>query len=110
MTAEEGTIGTSGMSTEAGPPESDNRKVSREDTNIQQEHQQQQQELTTRTFATAAETIGTSQTSTASTSISRDANSRGWTSTTHEFSRKFVKNGTAKNLWRKTQKEQNPHF
>jgi hypothetical protein len=67
MTAEEGSIGTSWMSTEAGPPESDNRKVrnNREDTNIQQEYQQQQQELTPRTFATLAETIGTSQKSTA---------------------------------------------
>jgi hypothetical protein len=67
MTAEEGTIGTSWMSTESRPPESDNRKVrnSREDTNIQQEHQQQQQELTARTFATSTVTIGTSQMSTA---------------------------------------------
>jgi hypothetical protein len=55
------------MLTAAEPPESDSRKVSniREDSDIQQGHQQQQQELTTRTLATAAETIGTSQTSTA---------------------------------------------
>ncbi len=44
------------MSTPAGPPKSDSRKVSnsREDSNIQQGHQQQQEELKTRTFATAA--------------------------------------------------------
>jgi hypothetical protein len=39
----------------------DSRKVSnsRDDSNIQQGHQQQQQELTTRTLEKAAETIGT---------------------------------------------------
>jgi hypothetical protein len=37
----------------------------RKDNNIQQGHQQQQQELTTRKLTTAAETIGTSQMSTA---------------------------------------------
>jgi hypothetical protein len=49
------------------PPESDSRKVSssREDSNIQQGHQQQQQELATRTISIALETIGASQTSTA---------------------------------------------
>jgi hypothetical protein len=62
-----GTLETSWMSTAAGPPEFDSRTVSnvREDIDIQQGHQQQQQELKTRTLATAAETIGTSQTSTA---------------------------------------------
>jgi hypothetical protein len=62
-----GTIGTSWMSTAAGPPELDIRTVSNigEDSDIQQGYQQQQQQLTTRTLATAAETIGTSQTSTA---------------------------------------------
>jgi hypothetical protein len=64
MTAAAGTIATSWMSTAAGMPESDSRKVSNigEGSNIQQAHQQQQQELTTRTVATAAETIGISQT------------------------------------------------
>jgi hypothetical protein len=42
-----------------------NSTYSRKYSNIQQGHQQQQQELTIRTFETAAETIGTSQTSTA---------------------------------------------
>jgi len=48
-------------------PEFNSRTVSnmREDSDNQQGHQQQQQELKTRTLATAAETIGTSQTSTA---------------------------------------------
>ncbi len=60
-------IGTSWMSTAAGPPELDIGTVSNigEDSDIQQGHQQQQQQLTTRTLATAAETTGTSQTSTA---------------------------------------------
>jgi hypothetical protein len=55
------------MPTAAGAPESDRRRGtnSREDNIIQQGHQEQQQELTTRTLATAAETIATSQTSTA---------------------------------------------
>jgi hypothetical protein len=58
------------MSTVSEPPESDDRKgrnSTREDSNIQQGHQQQQQELTftTRTLATAADTIGTSWMSTA---------------------------------------------
>jgi hypothetical protein len=43
------------MSTAAGPPESDSRKVSisREDSNIQQGNQQKQQKLTTTTSATS---------------------------------------------------------
>jgi hypothetical protein len=68
MTAAEGIIGTSWMSTAVGPPESDSRKVgiitSIEDNNIRQGHQQQQQELTTITLGTTAETTGISQTST----------------------------------------------
>jgi hypothetical protein len=66
MTAAAGTIGTSWMSTAAGPPELDSKKFSnsREDSNIQQGHLQQQQELTTRISATAAETIESSQLST----------------------------------------------
>jgi hypothetical protein len=43
------------MSTAAGPPESDSRKVSisREDSNIQQGHQQQQQQLSNIQTSTA---------------------------------------------------------
>jgi hypothetical protein len=64
MTAAAGKIATSWMSTAAGLPKSDSRKVSNigEDNNFQQGHQQQQQDITIRTLATAAETIGTSQT------------------------------------------------
>jgi hypothetical protein len=68
MTAEEGTIGTSWMSREAGLPESDNRRVSNstaEKTAIFSRNTSSSSKNSPRTFATIAETIGTSQTSTA---------------------------------------------
>ncbi len=54
------------MSTAVRPPESDSGKASNiREASIIQGRQQQQQESTTRTLSTAAEIIGTSQTSTA---------------------------------------------
>jgi hypothetical protein len=114
MTTEAETRGTLWMSTLAGPPELDSRKVSnsREDSNIQLGHQQQQ-ELKTWTFATSARenrnitdvnsrrgrhaTVGMTEIvekrcqQQYNDHISRNANSTVWTPTAHEFSQKFAR-------------------
>ncbi len=93
------------MSTAAGSPESDSRKVSksREDSSIQQGHLEQQQELPIPTSATSRHQqqkgdpqqkgCQKQQGFNQSTSISRDANSTVKTPTTRGVSRKTRWNG-----------------